>query len=321
MTQPPYVPREEPHEPEQPLGSEPEPTQQTESGASASEAAPKAGSDTVPGTEPGASEPQFSSPEAPVAETRPAEAQSQWAAPQQPPAQPPQSPGQPGFPPPPGSFSGGNPAGAQPGGYQQPQAGQYQHPAYEGGYPQTGLMTPALNWARPVSAGRQILAWLIDSVLIWLATMILGLLAFIPVFTGVARSTAVTDRYGNVVSGNFDPLFAGASVSFVLVGVVILLIHGTYWWLLATKGITPAMAMLGQRLVSVETGQPAGWGKAFLRGALIVVGSWLTSGILWLLLWLSPLFDSTTGWFQGWADKMIRAVFIDTRNGRDTANQ
>ncbi|NYE94517.1 hypothetical protein FHU41_000738 [Psychromicrobium silvestre] len=182
---------------------------------------------------------------------------------------------------------------------------------------------PALNGAVPVTGGRQVLVWLLDGVIFGLPVAILSFLCFLPmlftIFSNIDKHAGSANvRHENWSDAELSAFFTSLLVGLLLNGILMLAYYGVYWYLIAVKGRTPGMSIMGMRLVSVETGQPIGWGPAFLRGLVVVLGSGITSGLLGLLFWLSPLFDSSTGWAQSWHDKMVKAVFIDTKAGRDT---
>ncbi|GGC85183.1 hypothetical protein GCM10011512_10070 [Tersicoccus solisilvae] len=220
---------------------------------------------------------------------------------------------------------GGQPG--QPGGY--PAAGQ-PGPGY--GYPQGGYLArnpyPGVEGARPTGAGLQIGAAFVDNLILGVIFGVLGGLSFIPLFatlaglpssayrrttnaSGTRTRSELTPEATNAVLGSVAASFAIMAVLFIIVGVLL-------WWWLATRGKSIGNAIFGLRLVSQETGQPLGWGPIFLRGLLVWGTSTLTSGIMGLLFWLSPLFDSTSGWFQAWQDKLFKGVVINHREGPDT---
>lgn len=209
------------------------------------------------------------------------------------------------------------PQGGQQAGYQQ----GYPQPADTRRYVVCGgrIVSPMLEGAQPSTAGKQVLSWLIDWLIFGIGWAVLTFLALIPMIIGLGSIRESRDAYGPVQDPDPGIFYGGLMVSITLTIVVAVGVFLLWWWLIATKGKTPGMHFMNQRLVSLETGKAVGWGPAFLRGLVIVFGGSLTGGVLTLLFWLSPLFDSTSGWFQGWHDKLIKAVYIDTRTGRDTA--
>lgn len=181
--------------------------------------------------------------------------------------------------------------------------------------------SPALAGARATSAGRQLLVWLLDGVIFGVPLLLLSIPGFLPLISKLidVASLQAQHRLQHGLSKSQQlEIFGSLAVGVIVFWVLLLIYHFIYWWLIATKGRTPGMSIMGMRLVSLETGQPIGWGQAFLRGLVVVLGSQLTGGIGGLLFWLSPLFDSSSGWAQSWHDKLVKAVIIDTKNGRDT---
>ncbi|WP_052663649.1 RDD family protein [Psychromicrobium lacuslunae] len=205
---------------------------------------------------------------------------------------------------------------------QQPYGAQQYPSPY--GQPAAPYGAAALQGARATTAGKQLLVWLLDGVIFGLPLTLLSFLSFLPlIFTTIEIANDHSRRHNldELSSSQAASIFGSIAIAIVATGVLLLVYYFIYWWLIATKGRTPGMSIMGLRLVSIETGQPIGWGQAFLRGLVVVLGSQLTGGIGGLLFWLSPLFDSTTGWAQSWQDKLVKAVIIDTKNGRDTFNQ
>ncbi len=121
---------------------------------------------------------------------------------------------------------------------------------------------------------------------------------------GPVRLASVGARLGAFVLDAFLP---------VVVGVVGLMIHWVFlglgilayllWALIAYgRAQTPGKQLLGMRVVILETGHPAGWGRMFVRE---VIAKWLIGAFLgWLafpyfwLLWdrnRQQLWDKITG--------------------------
>ncbi|HET7414153.1 MAG TPA: RDD family protein [Arthrobacter sp.] len=173
--------------------------------------------------------------------------------------------------------------------------------------------------AAPVPAPLQIGARLLEALIITIAASVLGLLALVPFIVAIVGVSsgggepAVAGENGQ--PGNLIAAFTATALVIVLVWLVVALIF--VWWL-AARGKSIGNAIFGLRLVSTTDGRPIGWGKALLWYAVVIIGSALTGGILGLLFLLSPLFDNESGWNQAWQDKMVGAVLINHRMGRDT---
>lgn len=204
-----------------------------------------------------------------------------------------------------------------------PYDSQPQQPSPEQYYQSPGIQlntSPALAGARATTAGRQLLVWLLDDIILGLPVVILSFISFLPLIFKIVEVARLRAKYhirGTLSHAQWTELFGTLAMALIVSSILLLIYYFIYWWLIATKGTTPGMSIMGLRLVSLETGQPIGWGLAFLRGLIVVFSSQLTGGIAGLLFWLSPLFDSTSGWAQSWQDKVVKAVVIDTKNGRD----
>ncbi len=144
--------------------------------------------------------------------------------------------------------------------------------------------------------------------------MILTLLGLIPYFMNLFNVVA---QPPGLIEGAQEQQFSQLMGSMLIVVGVFALAMLVYFlvfsWFIAVKGQTPGMRILGLRLVSVHTGQPVGWKLALLRSAVLILGNQFTGGILGLLFWLSPLFDTQSGWNQSWQDKMLKAVLTTSR--------
>src|SRR5690348_8812519 len=80
--------------------------------------------------------------------------------------------------------------------------------------------------------------------------------------------------------------------AYLLESVLMIVTLGIGWliWALIVfgKGQTPAKQLLGMRLVILETGRPAGWGRTFLRESFVkgIIGAavgWMVFPYFWLL--------------------------------------
>jgi uncharacterized RDD family membrane protein YckC len=220
------------------------------------------------------------------------------------------------YPPPPGS---GNPRGDD---EAQQQYGQHQSAQHL--YSQPGYVNdaggpayhPALQGAAPTGAGTQIGAQLVEWVILSVPATLVVVLSMIPMFSAIASVAATSSN--QLTESQAAELFGAAFLSFGIAAVLSIAVGIFLWWWLAVKGKSIGYAIFGLRLVSADTGQPLGWGKIFLRFLVVYVVGVVTAGIGNLLFLLSPLFDSTSGWYQAWQDKMFGAVVINHKQGRDT---
>lgn len=80
------------------------------------------------------------------------------------------------------------------------------------------------------------------------------------------------------------------------------------WWALATTGQSLGKRALGLRLVSVDDGQPIGWGRVLLRGLVVGALSTFTFGIGVLVL---AVVASGHPRKQGWHDLAVDSIVVD----------
>ena len=87
-----------------------------------------------------------------------------------------------------------------------------------------------------------------------------------------------------------------------VIGVVATIAY--YTWFHGSTGQTPGDAALGIRVVDTETGQPIGFGRAFVRWLVSIV-----SGLVFLLGYLWMIWDGNK---QTWHDKAARDFVVRT---------
>ena len=197
-----------------------------------------------------------------------------------------QAPGGYGSPPPPAGGYGSPPPpppgyGQQPGGYGQPagygqpgpygQPGAYGQPAGGYGAPQGGYASPAGNYSSWLQRAG---GYLIDLVPVWIL-----------IFIGVAAHNAAI---------YFLFLLAGIAVTAY-----------NRWYLGGKTGQSWGNKALNMTLISEQTGQPIGPGKAFLRDVCHILDS-----LACYVGWLFPLWDAKR---QTFADKIMQTVVIPSR--------
>lgn len=153
--------------------------------------------------------------------------------------------------------------------------------------------------ALPASLGKRLLAFVIDAT----ASVVLG-----GAFAAVGTVQAVS------------AVREGRPVGFGLVGVgyVVLTCLGVFQlWFQGVRGYTIGKRCVGLRTLSATTGQPVGLGRMLLRACVVAAG-WCVAGVGELVVWASPLFDST-GRRQGWHDKVAGTMVFDVAAGIDPA--
>ncbi|HTZ29289.1 MAG TPA: RDD family protein [Streptosporangiaceae bacterium] len=189
-------------------------------------------------------------------------------------------------PPPPGGYGSPPPPppgyAQQPGGYGQPasgygqpgpygQPGAYGQPAGGYGAPQGGYSSPAGNYSNWLQRAG---GYLIDLVPVWILVGI-----------GVAAHNAAIYF-----------LFLLAGIAFTAYN---------RWYMAGKTGQSWGNRALSMTLISEQTGQPIGPGKAFLRDLCHILDS-----LACYIGWLFPLWDAKR---QTFADKIMQTVVIPTR--------
>jgi uncharacterized RDD family membrane protein YckC len=227
---------------------------------------------------------------------------------QQPPV-PPQG-GQPGY-----GYPQQQPAAPQqqPYGYPQQQAAPQQGYGYpqQGGYPgqpgMPGMPTGYASW------GARVGAYLIDGLIVGVVPFILYIIAII---VGASSASSMQSNVDACAPDDFQcrsdavnsastglPIFA---ILLIALAGLIALVAGIF--LIAKEGSTgqtPGKKALNIKLVSEATGQPLGFGMAFLRKICHALDSMLCSlGYLW------PLWDEKS---QTFADKIVSSVVVKTQ--------
>jgi uncharacterized RDD family membrane protein YckC len=196
------------------------------------------------------------------------------------------------------------------------QQGQYGQPGYSptGGpqgpdygqvaQAQSGLVQiPGMGTVKTATLGSRALARIIDSVILTIIIYALWL-----VILGGAGAAADTNPDGTLTdesTGGIIAAFFGAiAITFVITIAYELV-------LTAIKGQTVGKMIMGIKVVRSADGQVPGFGPAFMRWLLPMIGVFVCY-IGALLVYLSPLFDSS-GRVQGWHDKAANTLVIGLR--------
>ncbi|WP_292908002.1 RDD family protein [Microbacterium sp.] len=149
------------------------------------------------------------------------------------------------------------------------------------------MTEPAIDSIAPIS--RRAVAYLIDA-------LIAGGVAIVAaVIVGVIAGT----------SGSFEAMLIVLSIGYGALLLVLLAWLLVYTAMQAKSG-SIGMRAQGVRLASAEDGMPVGFGRALLRNVVFGVSGWIIVG------YFTPLFDSS-GRFQGWHDRVAKAVVLDAR--------
>lgn len=178
--------------------------------------------------------------------------------------------------------------------YEQPQGGYGAPPGW--GATQ-GYGTPP---PQPVYAGmgKRLLAAIIDGILISLG----GIPGWIVIMISAVGAVSTADSRGKISDDA-----AGAMMGGIFLGYFLLFIGSVLVWLFQIYLLGRDGATLGKRWLKLkvvdQTGQPLGFGKAFLRELVKQL-----LGGLCFLLYLWPLFDNQK---QGLWDKLFNTHVYD----------
>lgn len=194
----------------------------------------------------------------------------------------------------------------QPYGYPQQQVPQQGY-----GYPQQagvpGMPTGYASW------GARVGAYLIDGLIVGVVPMILYIIAII---VAASSASSVQSDLNSCAPGDLqcvNDVSNSASAGMPVFAILLIVLAGLAAlcggiFLIAKEGSTgqtPGKKALHIKLVSEATGQPLGFGMAFLRKICHAVDSMLCSlGYLW------PLWDEKS---QTFADKIVSSVVVKTQ--------
>ncbi|WP_405488709.1 RDD family protein [Nocardia sp. NBC_00511] len=190
---------------------------------------------------------------------------------------------------------------AQP--YGQPGYGAPQ-PTY--GAPQPGYVPFGGYGAQYASWGARVAAYFLDGLIVGVPASIFYGIGFAVGFKNIDCTTTPYDSstyestsYSSSCSGGLS----GAGLALMLVGALIAIAGGLYLLYMEGKnGQTPGKKALGIRLIRENTGQPIGFGLAFVRKICHVADS-----MACYLGWLWPLWDDKR---QTFADKIIGTIVV-----------
>ena len=185
---------------------------------------------------------------------------------------------------------------------QPPQYGQqpYGQPAYGGGpgYPGSNIPSNVRFASMGLRLGARLLDWLI--MLLFLAVVGGGGAALIGAAGGFDNLDSTSS------SNTSDDLFGAAVLGFF--GLTFLLTAAYEVVFIALRGATLGKQIVGIKVVREENGQVPGWGASIVRWVVPFVAN-LVCGLVTLLVYLSPFFDSSNR-LQGWHDKAAKTVVI-----------
>ncbi|HWC35015.1 MAG TPA: RDD family protein [Mycobacteriales bacterium] len=208
----------------------------------------------------------------------------------------PQDPSQPppyGAPPPPPPPPYGAPPPPPPPAYGAPQYGAPQY----GGYPQGYGPPPGQRVNDPAPMGMRLLARIIDGIILF------AVIVPIVLASGLADTS----------SGNGSASFSIGGANYFKALLIGLAVSGAYEvTMLATRGATVGKMAVGVRVAMLETGQKPTAQAALVRWGIPGVAGIIPTGLLGLIVYLSPFFDSSHR-NRGWYDYAAKTIAVRTR--------
>ncbi|MGW1184121.1 RDD family protein [Streptomyces drozdowiczii] len=214
------------------------------------------------------------------------------------PGQPPQ--GQPGYGYP--QAPQGVPPQGQPGyGYpQQPGQPGYGYPQQPGGpggpAPEGYANVPGLGVVEVGTYGARFGARLLDMIFAYIVVIVLNMIIFGAAFAG---SKASDGNSAGFAVGSFLGALLVTALTFIFYDVIFV----------STMGTTPGKMILGMRIVNSRTGQKPSFGPALVRWGFPIGLGYITCGLGYVLIVISPFFDNT-GQLRGWHDKAANTLVI-----------
>jgi uncharacterized RDD family membrane protein YckC len=206
-------------------------------------------------------------------------------------------PQQGGYGPPP-QQGGYGPPPQQQGGYgPPPQQGGYGAPPQQGGYPQPGGPGGALSPDSYTPWFTRVLAWLIDSIPIFI---VVGIGQGIAIATGENVCTSSTYGYGGACVSTYSTigvLFSGLASLLAFAYVI-----WNYGYKQGTTGSSIGKGIMKFKVVSEKTWQPIGFGMSIVRQLAHFVDA-----IICYIGYLFPLWDAKR---QTLADKIMTTVCV-----------
>jgi uncharacterized RDD family membrane protein YckC len=169
---------------------------------------------------------------------------------------------------------------------------QYGGPVYGGYGP-----PPGQRINDPAPMGMRLLARIID-----------GLLQGVVIF-GLILGFGI----GDASSGNGSASFSLSGGDYFKAALIGLIISGGYEvTMLATKGATLGKMAVGVRVAMLENGQTPTLQAAFTRWVIPGIAGLVPTGLVTLVVYLSPFFDSTHR-NRGWYDYAAKTIAVRTK--------
>ena len=155
------------------------------------------------------------------------------------------------------------------------------------GYGQAGLGLPAIDPERLAGVFRRYCATVVDGILLCLVAVPITGFAATVIWNKLEPTPSVL-----LVLGLFTVVTYVASLAYI-----------AYWLIQIGRGSSPGKHLLGVRVISLETGEPAGFWQMMLRE---IVGKFVSQAIFGLgYLW--AIWDEQ---HQGWHDKIAGTVVV-----------
>jgi uncharacterized RDD family membrane protein YckC len=185
-------------------------------------------------------------------------------------------------------------------GYGYPQAPGYggpQQPGQPGGQAPEGYANvPGRGVVEVGTYGARFGARLLDMIFAYIVVMVLNLIIFGAAFAG---SSTGSDTANGVALGSILASLLVSALTFIFYDVIFV----------ATVGSTPGKMILGMTIVNSRTGQKPSFGPALVRWGFPIGLGYITCGLGYILIVISPFFDGT-GQLRGWHDKAANTLVI-----------
>jgi uncharacterized RDD family membrane protein YckC len=182
-------------------------------------------------------------------------------------------------------------------GYGHPQQPGYGYPQQPGGQAPEGYANvPGVGMVEVGTYGARFGARLLDMIFAYIVVIALNLIFFGAAFAGSSAG-----------SGPTSDAALGSLVASLLVSALTLIFYDVIF--VATMGSTPGKKILGMRIVNSRTGQKPSFGPALVRWGFPIGLGYITCGLGYFLIVISPFFDGT-GQLRGWHDKAANTLVI-----------
>ncbi|MGH9118205.1 MAG: RDD family protein [Acidimicrobiales bacterium] len=158
---------------------------------------------------------------------------------------------------------------------------------------------------KAADGGQRALGRIMDAVILFLGFIGFYLILIVGII-GTSETTFNTDtgEFETSGLGGFGLIFFS---NFLV--LALLLLYETAF--VATRGQTPGKMIIGTKIVNEASGEPIGWGPAFMRALLPAIG-YMICLILAVGVYLTAFLDKS-GRLQGWHDRLGHDLVISLK--------